>query len=279
MHPATATQLLAPSLDLKPIATTVPSAGAPGAINPTATPGSNTVSGAVSARLHAGRSRTTVPGAGARGQERHPFRLSAEACRLFTPLDAVRMNFIPQMLNAAAMQYSLDLCDHCARHRYSHLKRATRAVKDGIGRYADNLARAFGDHCAVYEYYINRYWDSARITLTQTGFTVKNQVHRLHPQCKDPELAARCWIAHALIDHAEAIDRSWDAEIDRRFGRHIHRLQDPALKVILKLLQQIEHSLNTPLPKDNPDIQLCMQVLANSAHTLADELIEEDTKA
>lgn len=240
--------MLAPSLDLKPIAKA----------------------------LEQAREAAEIKAIRAKAQREHPFALYQEAKQLFDVGDAIKMNFVPQMLNAFAMRQCLDVCRYCATKRLSEAKQATRALKMLVERYTDHLCRSFGSKMAAYDYYVSQYNEAVQLTDMQTMFTVQNQVNKLHPRCFERELAARLWITHAAFEHAEKIERGWDAEIDRRFGRHIHRRQDRALRKIVEILGIIEEALLAPRPKDNADLNLCMRVLENHAIDLADYLIEND---
>ncbi len=250
MHPATSAGLLAPSLDLKPIAKT-------------------------QEQMTRAAEIKTIR---AKAQSQHPFALYEETKQLFDVGDAIKMNFVPQMVTAFALQQCLDVCSYCAAKRLSEAKHATRALKSLVERYANHLSNAFGNQVKAYNYFLNRYREAVQLTEMQTVFTIQNLVNRLHPHCFERELAARLWVTHAAFEYAEAIERRWDAEIDRRFGRHIHRRRDRALQKIVEILDIIEDALLAPMPKDNADLQLCMRVLENKAYDLADELIEEDNQ-
>ena len=54
---------------------------------------------------------------------------SAQAINLFGESDAVKMNFVPQMLTAVAMETVTKLCNHCRDKRYSEMRSSTRLLR------------------------------------------------------------------------------------------------------------------------------------------------------
>ena len=210
-----------------------------------------------------------------------PLKLSSqEAEDMFGVRDAMKMNFVPQMLIAVALDYVSKFVNYCRDHRVSEFKKHTRLLRSCVERYADNMRVCYGEGFESYLRYINRYFDYVGYILQQMWWTVGNVACKQLPRSVDRDLATMVAVIHNLIDAAERWDKEQDRIIEAKFRemgvrKPVHRRQDPMLVLITAMCVEFEETWGLSL-KSDPDIDLCVGVLRNKAKFLADEIIDEE---
>lgn len=211
-------------------------------------------------------------------EENNPIRsLSAdEALKLFSPSEAVKMNYIPLMLAATALQQTTLFVNYCVKNRLSEFKKHTRVLKKCVESYTDDLGLSYGPAYRAYINYVNRYFDRIERDLQQMWFTVGNIANKEIPRDKNREIATHIAIIHNLLNYTETLDCKTDKIITEKLNEPVHRRQDRWLQLITAMCVAIEDDYGLRLSED-PLIERCIQVLANRASFLVDDIIcEED---
>jgi hypothetical protein len=198
-----------------------------------------------------------------------------EALKLFTPSEAVKMNYIPQMLIAVALQQTTLFVNYCAEHKISDFKKHTRVMRHSVTEYAQGLKVAYGPAYAAYTNYVSRYFERVSIDTQKMWFTIGNLAHKQIANANNRDIATHLAIIHYLLDFAEEFDSKMDKVIAEKMQGPVHRKQNPMLQLITAMCMAIEDDFGCKIVRDN-DVDICIRVLANRAGYLADEIIGDE---
>jgi hypothetical protein len=201
---------------------------------------------------------------------------AVEALKLFTPSEAVKMNFVPQMLVAVALDNVTDFVNYCCTHKLTHFKKHNRLLRLCVVEYAAAMEKSYGPAYKAYVNYVKRYNEYVAVELQKAYFTISNVALKQIPDKEDRDLAVYIAMAHRLIDYAESLDCDADKRIAEKLHKPINRNQDKMLQCVTALCIAVEEDDGYKLA-DN-DIDLCIRVLATKASLLADIIIAEETK-
>lgn len=204
-----------------------------------------------------------------------PHELTAiEALKHFAPAEAVKMNFIPQMIIALALDETTTFINYCRDKRLSDFKKHNRLMRQCVEEYAANQKKSYGAAYASYVAYVGRYFQRVGLDRAKMWYSVGNTVMKQLPG-KDLQIAERIAFIHRLLDYAEDYDRRMDKVIQERMGKPIHRRQDQHLRLITAMCIAIEEDFGYKFEFSEAD-NLNFAVLTNRASMLADEIIAEE---
>lgn len=207
---------------------------------------------------------------------RCPRRITAdEANRMFGVSKAVKMNFVPQMLVALALDYDDQFVGHCRRNRIAEFKKHNRVIKTCIEKHNDNLAKSYGKNYMLYTEYVGRYFEYVKADRFKMWCSIGNVVYKQIPESRDQQGAILIAVIHKLISYAEAYDRKMDNEISDAMNAPVSRKRDGMLLIIIAMCCEFEETWGFEI-KPDPIIDLNIEVLANRAACLVDMIIAEE---
>ena len=198
-----------------------------------------------------------------------------QANDLFGVSLAVKMNFVPQMLIALALDYATQFVNHCRDNRIREFKKHNRFIKLCIEEHTARLAKSYGAAFRAYSDYVARYFYYIEVDRFKMWCSIGNVVNRQIPKDRDRDGATLVAIIHKLIDYAEAYDRKMDKVIADKVKAPIRRKQDDMLQLIVAMCYEFEDTWGFKLEPD-PIVDMNIGVLANRAATLADFIIGEE---
>lgn len=198
-----------------------------------------------------------------------------EAISMFGETEAVKMNFIPQMLVALAMDYAILFVRHCRNNGLSEFKKHNRLIRECVREHKAILAKSYGTAYHVYNVYMDRYFEYVAADRFKMRCSIGNIVNRQIANDRYREGAVLIAIIHKLIDFAEAYDRKMDKLIADKVGNAVHRNQDETLKLITAMCYEFEDSYGFKLSPD-PIVDMNIAVLANNASRLAESIINKE---
>lgn len=198
-----------------------------------------------------------------------------DANEMFGVSLAVKMNFIPQMLVALALDYATQFVNHCRDNRISEFKKHNRLIKLCIEEYTARLAKSYGNAFQAYTNYVERYFEYVSVDRFKMWCSIGNVVNRQIPKDRDRDSVTLVAIIHKLIDYAENYDRKMDKVIADKVKAPVSRKQDDMLKLIVAMCIEFEETWGFKLESD-PIVDVNIGVLSNRASFLADAIIGEE---
>ena len=198
-----------------------------------------------------------------------------EANEMFGVSMAVKMNFIPQMLVALALDYASQFVNHCREKRISEFKKHNRLIKLCVEEHTARLAKSYGKAFQAYTNYVERYFEYVSTDRFKMWCSIGNVVNCQIPKDRDRDGATLVAIIHKLIDYAENYDRKMDKVISDKVKAPVSRKKDDMLKLIVAMCLEFEETWGFKL-KPDPIVDMNIGVLANRASYLADHIIGEE---
>lgn len=200
-----------------------------------------------------------------------------EAQELFGISESVKMNFVPQMLIAVALDEVAGFINYCRERRISEFKKHNRLMKLCVEEYNVELQRSYGSAFSDYASYVERYFQSVEVDRFKMRCSISNIVNRQLPKEIDREAATFIAIIHNLISYAEMWDAKMDKLIAAKLAAPVRRKQNEYLRVITAMCVEFEETLLLQI-KPDAMIDMNMAVMANRASALADAIIGEEVK-
>lgn len=211
------------------------------------------------------------------GMSRPPKAITPdEANRLFGVSQAVKMNFVPQMIVAVALDQASLFVNYCRDKRLSEFKKHNRLIKQCVEEYAAGLKESYGPAFSAYAEYVERYMQAVEVDRFKMWCSIGNVANRQLRGDVDRESATHIAIIHNLIDYAERYDRKMDKVIADKLHTPVRRRQDQRLRLITAMCIEFEETWGFRLEQD-PIVDANMLVLANRAAMLADSIIGEES--
>ena len=199
---------------------------------------------------------------------------AGEAYDLFGASLAVKMNFVPQMLVAVAMDQLTQFVNFCINHRLSDLKKHSRVLKACIDNYTKGLKRDYGDKYNDYVSYVERYFDYVSVNRTIMWFSIRNLVNKTIPDALHQEAATHIAIIHNLLRYSEEWNRSMDKVIADKLKAPVKRAPEAVLIIIDAKCIEFEETWKCAIDPEGT-IVTNVKVLSNRASELADAIIDE----
>lgn len=203
--------------------------------------------------------------------------LTSEECqRIFGVPDAIKMNFIPQMLGTIVLDQTTRLVNYCRDHRIAELKKHTRLLKTAVEEYTQRLADAYGREAfKAYTHYVRRYHEgiAGKVWLMETyaDTLCANQL----PEVAHREVAARVLVILMLIAFIRDHDRKTGTLITGKTGILCSQRPDSYQEIIRAVCQSIGEDFGYKLIPDKT-MQDWTTNLSNEAWWLAERLIGEE---
>lgn len=198
-----------------------------------------------------------------------------EALKLFVPAEAVRMNYIPQMLIALALEQTTLFVNYCIEHKIPHFKKHVRVLKESVEDYTKRLRESYFEAFEAYIRYVDNYLEETKTIMTQTWFTIGNVANKKIPNSEWIDTAIHITIIRELLDYAEAYDKKMDKIIAERTQEPVRRKQDKMLQAITMICLAIEEEYDIRLTPDK-DINICIRVFENRATSLVNNIIDKE---
>ena len=201
---------------------------------------------------------------------------SAEECaKLFGERDAVRMNYIPQMVTALMLDQATKLANYAWRNKVSETKPNMRMIRRAVEGYTDALKKAYGeDAYSSYCHYAARFGQEMETTM----WLVELQAHELRlnqlPNVKHGEIAERALIIHMLITFCQHHDNQVDEEIENRTGRKTNAVKDAFRYAIWAACIDIAKK-GWRIDADEK-MATWVKVIANKAYLSVDKIFDEE---
>lgn len=202
----------------------------------------------------------------------------AEAQELFGISESVKMNFVPQMLIAVALDEVAKFINHCREHRIREFKKHNRLIKVCVEEYTAELQKSYGAAFRAYASYVERYFQFVEVDRFKMWCSISNIVNRQLPQDSDREAATLIAIIHNLINYAEKWDSKMDKLIAAKLDVPVHRKQNQYLLLITAMCIEFEETWGFQI-KPDAMIDMNMAVMANRASELADSIIGEESNS
>lgn len=201
----------------------------------------------------------------------------SEATEMFGVSQAVKMNFVPQMIIALALDQAAQFVNLCRDRRISDFKKHNRVIRAAVEEYAAGLRKSYGPAFPAYNEYVRRYFDLVDIDRFKMWCSIGNIVNRQIADEKARELVIHIAIIHRLLDYAEEYDRKMDRLITQTMKMPVRRKQADALKIITAICIEFEETWGFKLEPDAM-VDTNVLVLSNRATFLADSIIAEEFK-
>lgn len=202
-------------------------------------------------------------------------RKAFDALQQFSASEVARMNFVPQMLVAVALDQISKFVNLCHEKRYSDFKKRNRVLRQCVEQYAEGLKKDFGKAFRSYVAYVNRYFNHVALQLAQTWYTIGNVVNKQMPDKSCRDIATHIAMIHYLLDSAEEYEQKNDKIIAERFGDMLTRNKPAELQRIIAVCKEIETEYGYKVTRAK-EIDLCLNVLATQAALLADAILGEE---
>ena len=200
-----------------------------------------------------------------------------EANEMFGVSLAVKMNFIPQMIIAVALDQMTQFVNYCRDNRISEFKKHNRLIKLCVEEYTHRLKQSYGTAFQAYANYVDRYFKLVEIDRFKMWCSIGNVVNKQLSRDKDRDGATHIAIIHNLINYAEQYDRQMDKVIADKVKAPVRRKQDDMLKLIVAMCIEFEDTWGFKIEPD-PMVDANIGVLSNRASFLADAIIGEESK-
>lgn len=200
-----------------------------------------------------------------------------EAIAMFGETLAVKMNFVPHMLIALALDYAMMFVRHCRTHKLSEFKKHNRLIRECVSEHKAKLAKSYGATYYVYNAYMERYFNYVAADRFKMWCSIGNIANREIADDRYREGAVLIAIIHKLINFAESYDCRMDKMIAEKAQTTVRRNQDETLLLITAMCYEFEDSYGFKLPPD-PVIDMNISVLANNASRLAELIINEEKR-
>lgn len=209
--------------------------------------------------------------------KRPPKSISPEEAReLFGISESVKMNFVPQMLTAVALDEVSKFINHCRVHRIREFKKHNRLIKVCVEEYTAELQKSYGAAFPAYASYVERYFRFVEVDRFKMWCSINNLVKRQLPESRDLESATLIAIIHNLIKFAERWDGEMDKLIAAKLDAPVRRKQNQYLLLISAMCIEFEETWGFQIEPD-ATIDMNMAVMANRASELADAIIGEES--
>lgn len=211
-------------------------------------------------------------------------RKTPQAPRPLTPDDAferfgvaetIKMNFIPQMLTALAIEQTERFLKHCAASRITEFKKHSRLLRACLKVYEEHLKQCYRQSYPLYLRYVKRFFEYTRNDYLKMWFSIGNVVCRQIPRSVDRDAATHIAIIHNLIDFSESYEQRIDRIVNEKFATPVYRKQDAVLTIIAALCIEFEESYQYKL-KEDIIITNNVNLFANRARQLASQIIDEE---
>lgn len=201
---------------------------------------------------------------------------SGEARVMFGDSLAVKMNFIPQMMIAFALDEAGKFVNNCRYRQITEFKKHTRAIQACIEEYTRQLRDFYGEFAFEgYIGYVSDYFDYVWDDRLRMRMDIENIVNRCIGKNRNSDSVAKIAIVHNILDYVENYEKRMDKVIADKTNQPVHWQQNPLLQIIIAMCIEFEEEYGYKIDHD-PTIDAWMKLLANRASVLADRIIERE---
>ncbi len=209
-------------------------------------------------------------------KERRRIITAEESQEAFGVSKAVKMNFIPQMMAAFAMDVVADFVNHCRDRRIKKFLKHTRLMQTCVEEYGQHMARYHGPGFDDYLIYVERYLDCIAGDRFRMWCSIGNEVNRQLSCDIDRDGATYIAMIHSVIDYVEQYDSQMDREYAQALGKYVSHTQNSMLKIITAMCIEFEETYGFKI-EPSSIVDLNLGVLSNRASFLADEILAEES--
>lgn len=213
--------------------------------------------------------------------KRNPMRehnLTQEECvARFGALEAVTMNFVPQMLTALALEQCSEFIAYCRDHRLTEFKKHNREMRKCMAEYERQLRDSYGSAYPSYEHYYARVKECVELDLFKCWCTFTNAAARQYIGYVHKDIPARVCFIRMILTFVEDFDKRVDRMVAERLDTPCYRKQDPFCFLISALCMDIAETIGKKM-EITETMALCVRVLATRCHSLAATIIKEESE-
>ncbi|MCF0219347.1 MAG: hypothetical protein HUK14_06160 [Muribaculaceae bacterium] len=206
-----------------------------------------------------------------------PMALTPEKCQeVFGMSQSVKMNFVPQMLNAVMLAQTTSLVNYCRDNRIGEIKKHTRVLRASVEEYDRRLEDAYGPMpFKAYTHYVERFRNECSTDIWMMQLHADELCRNQLPEVKHREIASRTLIILMLIAFVRNYDKEIDKLIASKIGSPVHQKPDACHEAIRAMCISIGEDLGFKILPDKT-IGDWVRVLSNKASLLADTIIGEE---
>lgn len=198
-----------------------------------------------------------------------------EAISLFGVSRAVKMNFVPQMLIAIALDQTTQFVNYCRVNKIKQFRKHNRLIQECVEVYTRTLSESFGSEFQSYLYYVRRFFEYIEVDRFRMWCSIGNVVSRQLSDSSVHEGATHIAIIHNLLNYAEKYERKMDKLISDMVNGPVCRKQDSTLKLIIAMCIEFEEIWGLSIGHDTM-VETNIKVISNRANCLADTIIAEE---
>lgn len=205
--------------------------------------------------------------------------LTAEECiSMFGTQEAVKMNFIPQMLTALALEQAEAYINYCRDHRLSDYKKHNREMRKCIDEYNRELRQSYGSAWFAYQKYLARLKETVELDLFKAWCTFTNEASKQYVGRPHAEIPARVTFTRMILTFVEDFDKNIDKLVAERLDMPCHRKQNPYIFLISVLCMDIADTFSHKMQLTEL-MMLCVRILVNKCRQVVREIIKEEDAA
>lgn len=190
-------------------------------------------------------------------------------------VEAVTLNFIPQMLTSIAMEQATELADYTRDHRMSEHKALSRLLRECVKEYDHDTRRTYGAAYGAHVAYLARLKETTQILLFQCWCTYTNEASRQHPKYQHKDIPARLAFIRMLLLFVEIFDTKTDRILSEKLGRTIKHHASPWVTELsaLCIATAIEYDIALGI---TPAMKVCIQAVAQNARKMAKSIMADE---
>lgn len=189
---------------------------------------------------------------------------------------SVKINFVPQMLTALAMELATEFADHLRDYRVEDTKKETRIIRMAVGKYADRLYRSYGKTAYdAYNAYVKRFMSEVMSFVSLFRLKLSELVANQFPKIKDRQVPILACAVCGVISYIEWYDAEMDKELEARLGRSVKCQSNRHLDVIKAVCVVIAERKHCKIQIDAM-VADWLNIMGNRATLLAERIFREE---
>lgn len=192
------------------------------------------------------------------------------------PRLSVRINFVPQMLTALAMELATEYINHCRDHAVPGTLKQNRMMRMAVETYADRLFAEYGKEAtASYMRYVKMFAEEIRADVVKLRLKLSELVANQFPEIEDREVPILTCAICGVISYIEWYDGEMDAVLERKLGQSVRCSSNRHLDVVKAICVVTAERLGCQITVDG-QVSDWLNILGNRAVLLAERIMEEE---
>lgn len=195
--------------------------------------------------------------------------------RMFGVSEAVKMNFVPQMLTALAFEQANEFVDYCRDNRIEIYKKHNREIRKCIEGYNRDLRDSYGRAYPAYERYLSRLREYVQVDLFKSWCSFTNEASKQFIGTYHKDIPARIAFIRMLFVFVEDLDKNVDKVIESKLGMPCRRSENPWIALVSALLIDMADMAKQKM-QITDGMALCVKILARRCNAIAEEIMAEE---